>query len=138
MSKFISSVLTAFYLLSPSSVMAQITVDIKQKEGQGIPVKFGSTPNAEGIVQTIILNVITLFFAVGGIGVVIYFIWGAVDWIMSGGDKEKIASARKKMTNSLIGLLLLSLSFAIIRVVGAIAGFDPLGNLQLPGLGSRN
>lgn len=124
------------FLIFPALASAQINVNIKQGQGQGIPVKFASTPNAEGIVQTILLNVIGLFFAVGGIGVIIYFIWGAVDWVLSGGDKEKIAGARKKMTNAIIGLVLLSLSFAIIRTVGAIAGFDPLGNLQLKGLGS--
>lgn len=107
----------------------------------GINVNFNrnpnANPNAEGLVQSIILNVISLFFAVGGIGVIIYFIWGSVDWIMSGGDKEKISNARKKMTNAIIGLILLSLSFAIIRTVGAIAGFDPLGNLQIRGLGRQ-
>lgn len=112
-------------------MLAQGSFTLNDK-GLGVP----KLSSAEGSVQIIVLNVISLFFAVGGIGVIIYFIWGAVDWIMSGGDKEKIAGARKKMTNSLIGLLLLSLSFAIIRVVGAIAGFDPLGNLQIRGLGN--
>jgi hypothetical protein len=124
-------------LAFPALASAQIKVNIKQGNGQGIPVQFASTPNAEGIVQTILLNVINLFFAVGGIGVIIFFVWGAVDWILAGGDKEKISGARKKMTNAIIGLILLSLSFAIIRTVGAIAGFDPLGNLQLKGLGTQ-
>ena len=135
----ISSLLLAF-LTIPMNVFAQGgTFDIKQPGG--INVNFSrnpsANPNAEGVVQTIILNVISLFFAVGGIGVIIFFIWGSVDWIMSGGDKEKISNARKKMTNAIIGLILLSLSFAIIRTVGAIAGFDPLGNLQIRGLGRQ-
>jgi hypothetical protein len=107
----------------------------------GIKVDFTGNPNtnpyAEGIVQTILLNIINLFFTVGGIGVLIFFLWGAVDWIFSGGDKEKVAGARKKMTNAIIGLVLLALSFAIIRTVGAIAGFDRLGNLQIGGLGKQ-
>lgn len=121
------------FILNTASAYAQtIPVTVTQKQGQGIQAQNAS---AEGIVQIILLNVITLFFTVGGIGVVIYFIWGAVDWIMAGGDKEKISSARKKMTNAIIGLILLALSFAIIRTVGSIAGFDPLGNLQIRGLG---
>lgn len=111
---------------------------LSQPKGLGAQSNIGPGAQAEGLVQTIILNIITLFFAVGGIGVIIFFIWGAVDWIMSGGDKEKVSNARKKMTNAIIGLVILALSFAIIRVVGAIVGFDPLGNLQLPGLGSKN
>lgn len=122
-------------LLNTTGEVLAIDVNINQQPGQGI---IATGFSAEGIVQVILLNVITLFFAVGGIGVVIYFIWGAVDWILSAGDKEKVSNARKKMTNAIIGLILLSMSFAIIRTVGAIAGFDPLGNLQLRGLGDGN
>ena len=120
-------------IFSSSGVLAQtIPVTVKQQQGWGIQAQGSS---AEGIVQIIVLNVITLFFAVGGIGVVIYFIWGAVDWIMSSGDKEKVAAARKKMTNAIIGLVLLSLSYFIIRLVGEIVGFNPLGPLEIRSIG---
>lgn len=122
-----------FLLTNSNPALAQFQFRVQQQQGQGIAVSSGGS--AEGIVQTIIVNVISLFFAVGGIGVLIYFIWGAVDWILSGGDKEKVANARKKMSHAIIGLFVLSLSFAIIRVAGSIAGFDPLGSLQLRGLG---
>lgn len=112
-----------------------VTFNLTQPQGLGITSGIGANAQAEGIVQTILVNVITIFFAVGGIGVVIYFVWGAVDWILSGGDKEKINSARKKMTNSLIGLTLLALSYVIINIVGQVVGFNPLGYLQLRGLG---
>lgn len=128
----LGSILFLLVFRIESSYAQTIPVTVTQKQGQGIQAQGAS---AEGMVQIILLNVISLFFAVGGIGVVIYFIWGAVDWIMAGGDKEKISNARKKMTNAIIGLILLALSFAIIRTVGSIAGFDPLGNLQIRGLG---
>lgn len=110
---------------------------LNQPEGLGIKAPFqeGNTPHAEGLIEKILVNVITIFFAVGGIGVVVYFVWGAVDWILSGGDKEKTANARKKMTHAIIGLVLLSLSFVIINIIGQVAGFNPLGSLQLRGLG---
>lgn len=121
--------------LKITSAFAQtFNFNIKQQKGQGV----ATAMSAESTVQIIIANVISLFFTIGGIGVVIYFVWGAVDWILSGGDKEKVANARKKMTNAIIGLVLLALSFMIIRVVGSIVGFNPLGNLQLKGLGDPN
>lgn len=101
--------------------------------GLGIPGK--DLVSAENAVGTIIGNVVALFFAVGAIGVLIFFLWGAVDWIFSGGDKEKVGAARKKITNALIGLALLSLAFVIIGVFGRIVGFDVLGPLQIRGLG---
>src|SRR3989344_567863 len=81
---------------------------------------------------TILSNVITIMFIVGGLALVIYFVWGAMDWIMAGGDKEKIGAARKKITQGLVGLALLALSFFIIGLFGQIVGFNPLETIPLP------
>src|SRR3989344_4367984 len=111
------------------------TFSIEQPPGYGVSISTGNPVSAEGAVGTIMKNVVTLLFTVGGIGGVVYFLWGAVDWIFAGGDKEKVASARKKITHALIGLTILALSFVIIRVIGEIVGFNPLGGLQIRGLG---
>lgn len=125
--------------LSTARVYAQSNFTLEQPQGYGIATRFNNkNPFAEEIVETIVLNVISLFFLVGGIGTVVYFIWGAVDWILSGGDKEKIAGARKKMTHALVGLALLSLSFVIINWIGLIVGFNPLGIIQLRNLGDSS
>jgi hypothetical protein len=96
----------------------------------GVPAAPGT-----GIIGTVTKNVISLFFAFGGLAVLIFFVWGAFDWIVSGGDKEKVAGARKKMTNSIIGLVLLALSYFIVGLVGDIVGFNPLGDLPIKSLG---
>lgn len=135
--KFITIITLLVLFSAPfASVYAQGDFSLTQPDGQGIAAGLGKTAQAEGIVQTIVLNVITIFYAVGGLGVVIYFVWGAVDWILSGGDKEKISNARKKMTHAIIGLILLSLSFVIINIIGQVVGFNPLGDLQIRGLGN--
>jgi hypothetical protein len=131
----------AIILFFPIQVHAQANFKLEQPKGFGVEtpkVPNLAQPYAEKVVEGILLNVITIFYAVGGMGVIVYFVWGAVDWILSGGDKEKVANARKKMTHAIIGLVLLSLSFVIINIVGQIVGFNPLGNLQLRGLGNTN
>lgn len=140
----ITIVLALLALLAPS-VSAQLgpdpfgnranTINI----GKQLPNKnFGvAAPETGGMIGTILKNVLIIFFTVGGIGTVIYFVWGAVDWILSGGDKEKVAGARKKMTTAIIGLVLLALSFFIIQVVGEIVGFNPLGAIQIKSLGEQ-
>jgi len=110
----------------------------EQPKGFGVQALNAGKNQAEGVVETVITNIITIFYTVGGLGVIIYFVWGSVDWILSGGDKEKIAGARKKMTNAIIGLVLLSLSYVIINIIGEVVGFNPLGDLQLRGLGTPN
>jgi hypothetical protein len=113
----------------------QVIVDIKQDKGMGIAALTGGDQN--NLIKTIFTNVITLFFTVGALGFTIMIIWGAVDWILSGGDKEKVANARKRITQAIVGLVVLSLSFVIMLVVGQILSIDALqyGRFNIPGLG---
>lgn len=115
-----------------------IGLNLKNQGDRGIKITSEASKDPVPFLGTIFQNVIMLLFTIGAIGFVIMFLWGAVDWILSGGDKEKIAGARKKMTHALIGLALLSLSFVIINWVGLIVGFNPLGIIQLRNLGDTS
>lgn len=57
---------------------------------------------------------------VGGISVLIYFLWGAMEWITAGGDSSKLEKARLRILHSFIGLLILVSSFTIIAFIGQI------------------
>jgi len=46
-----------------------------------------------------------------------FMIWGAVDWIISEGDKQKYEEARNKITHAVIGLAVLALVWLIWRLV---------------------
>lgn len=123
-----------FVLLStPTSILAAETFRIGPPSGSGYGVPVNGT--ADNALQTVLNNGLRIIYTIGALGVLIYFIWGAVDWIFAGGDKEKIANARKRMTQSLIGLALLALSGVIITTVGNILNFNPLKVLYIPGLG---
>lgn len=86
--------------------------------------------------STLISNTIGLFFTIGGIGFIIMILWGAVNWILSGGDKEKIAAARKRITTAIIGIVVLSLTFVVALVIGQLTGVSDLmdGSFQIKGL----
>lgn len=114
------------FLVNAASANAQIVIE--QPKG------FGVQANANGnqLLTGMITTGIVIFFVVGAIGVVFMVLWGAVQWIFSGGDKEGISKARGRITHALIGLIVLALSFVIINVVGTIAGFNPLGKFTIP------
>jgi len=50
----------------------------------------------------------------GSLIVLIFLIWGAIDWLTSEGDPEKLKNARNKIVHSLFGLGILAASYAII------------------------
>ena len=75
----------------------------------------GKTPG-EGLafyIATLWRAVVT----VGGLLVLIYIVWGALEWMMSGGDKAKLENAQHKITNSIFGLAVLVASYAIILFI---------------------
>jgi hypothetical protein len=66
------------------------------------------------------------------VGALIFFamlVWGAIEWISSGGDKQKLETARGRITSALVGVVLLFASFAIIKLIGFFFHIDVLNNL---------
>ncbi len=67
------------------------------------------------------LNTVLLIAAVL---VLLYLVWGGIQWITSGGDKGKTEEARNKITAAVIGLAVVAASYAIFRVVLYVLGIN--------------
>lgn len=125
------SIIIFSFLFSAGPALAQIGLTRQTNSDRGFIISPGNN-----YLETLVTNVIGLFFTVGGLSFIIMILWGAVDWILSGGDKEKIAGARKRITTAIIGLVLLSLTFVIMLVAGQILGISALktGSFGFKGL----
>jgi len=69
--------------------------------------------------------------SIGGLFVLLYFIWGAIEWINAGGDSGKITKARDRITQSMVGLIILVFSFVIIGFLGELFFGDNFNILLL-------
>lgn len=74
----------------------------------------GLNPILQTILSLIILGAIFLSF--------LYLIWGALDYIMAEGDKQRIQNARHKFIFAIMGLVLVLLSFFVVSIFGSIFG----------------
>jgi len=77
-----------------------------------LPSNIAAKTPAEGLAFYIAIlwrSVVTL----GGIAFIIFLIWGGIEWLTAGGDKGKIETAQKMISNALIGLVILIGSYAI-------------------------
>jgi hypothetical protein len=72
---------------------------------------------------------------VGALAVLFNLVNGAIEWITAGGENSKVQHARQKMTQAIIGMIILAGSFAIIAFLGNLFGFDVL-KLSIPTPGS--
>lgn len=62
-------------------------------------------------------NGIGLIFVFGALSFFFMLLWGAVTWILSGGDKASVESSKGKITNASVGFVLLLGSFAVAKLI---------------------
>ena len=97
--------------------------------GQGIyNSAIGNLNNNTGVgfIQKLIALLISLAFIVGAIVFFFMLITGGIKWMLSGGDKGALESAKAQVTQALIGIVILFSVYLIIKVVETIFGINIL------------
>ncbi|MBI1863549.1 hypothetical protein HYS00_05535 [Candidatus Microgenomates bacterium] len=79
------------------------------------PAPIGSNPTTD--LGNLIGVIIALVFTVAGIVALVYMLWGALNWITSGGDKEKLMKAQGRIRNAVIGIFVLIIVFALFGLI---------------------
>jgi hypothetical protein len=57
---------------------------------------------------------------VGGLAFLIYLLWGGIEYLIAGGDKGHLDSAKNKIVHGAIGLGILVGSFAITKFIETV------------------
>jgi hypothetical protein len=78
--------------------------------------------DGQGFISQFVPKAVGLVFVFGGVVFFFMLVWGAISWILSGGDKAHLESAKGKITNAIVGIVLLVGSFAIIKLLQAFFG----------------
>lgn len=76
--------------------------------------------------QKLIPALIGLGFVIGMIIFFFVMLLGAIQWITSGGDKAALDAAKGKITNAIIGLVVLFSILAIVQLIEAFFGINIL------------
>ena len=95
---------------SIQEIFGQVTPPPGMNIGPGDPV--------EGLGQLIGWG-INIFITLAGMFMLVYLLWGAFDWISSSGEKEKITKAQSKITNAIIGMIII---FIVLVGFNLLAG----------------
>lgn len=89
--------------------------------GPGLQGKTGTE-----FLQIILPNMIGLSFVIGVVIFLFVIIIGAIQWIISGGDKVAIESAKGKITNAVVGIVILFSLFAVFIFIENFFGISIL------------
>lgn len=109
-----SASLMMFLAFAPGPALA----DVKDELQGGVNTAAGGAqPDAEKRVSNIIRTIITLLGALVGIAAVIMIIFGGFRYVTSGGDPNKVASAKNTLLYALIGVIVAALAAVIVQFV---------------------
>ena len=109
--------------MSKQTLLAQITNPaLGSNPGSDVsnPAKAGSA--LASILATLWQTVVV----VGGIALLIYLILAGFNWVMAGGDKAKIESAKAQITQGIIGMIILTSIAALTNLLSPVLGIDLL------------
>lgn len=105
--------------------IAQININIQELANkQQIPGASVSDPD-KGF-ALLIGQWLQIAIVIAALVLLLYLIWGGIEWITSGGDKGKVEKARNRITQAVIGVIVLSASTAIFMLVQNFLGIDVL------------
>jgi hypothetical protein len=117
----------AIFLATAPYALAADTVNLCPKTGTGF----------EGLCNVTFSNfvpsLINLLFILALIIAVAYLIWGGIKWIMSGGDKGGLQTAREHVIAAILGLVIVFLVYFLLNLVLNWFGItNPKGGFTLP------
>ncbi len=75
-----------------------------------------------GNLGSYISHLVSAIILVAGLATFIYMVIGGLQWVSSGGSKDKVQEAKDKITNAIIGLAVVAAAWAIYRLVDYFFG----------------
>ena len=123
------SIFQAYFLIFPVVALAQ-----SPSPQPIVPAKtLGRVPDIIPVIQAIIQFILLIAFIIAFIMLLI----GGIRWILAGGDEKAVAGARNTITAALIGLVIVLVAFAIIKLVETFFGFPIISEgITIPTIGS--
>jgi len=121
--KFLIFLLSGFFLFSAKQIWAQEWNNMRIN----IPTPRSAISNLGDLVSAGVTTVIVI----AGLLTFLYLVWGGIEWLTSGGDKDKYEAARNRITAALIGLAIISASWAIMQLISHFFGIS-VTTLNIP------
>jgi hypothetical protein len=103
-------VLSALLLLLPLSVSAELP-------NLTCPGASGVNCTNYGNISLFIAEIIMILLSIAGMIAVLFIIIGGFQYITSGANQELAEAGKKTLRNAIIGIVVIVLSFVIVRVI---------------------
>lgn len=110
---------------SASNLLAQASGGVVQNPVIGTWGKGGNTASGTIIAQLLGTFIRTMVI-IAGLGFILYFVLGAIEWITSGGDKGKVEEAKNRIASAGTGLAIMLALYAVAAFLKGVLKIDLL------------
>ena len=115
---FIILILTSIIAL-PSLTLAQLDVGLINEAAEG--AEFPGTGEATEIPQTV-GRLVSIILSLVGALFFIFIVTAGIEWMTAGGNEDKVAKAKKTITQSIIGLAITIIAYFITWFISNALG----------------
>lgn len=77
----------------------------------------------------IVSGIIPWIFYIAGFALLLMLVFGGFQLLTSAGDKNAVEAAKKRITNSIVGFVIIFASYWIVQLVGKILGINIFSQL---------
>lgn len=105
-------------------LIAQDFAEIQYK-ATGDSFKFFTS---EGV-GPIISKLLPYLFTISGIILLLYLIYGGIQYMLSRGDPKGMQAAQGRITTAIIGFIIIFISFWLVQLLGRVLGLTKIGNI---------
>lgn len=77
----------------------------------------------------IISGILPYLFTIAGLLLLLYLLLGGFQLMTSGGDPKKMQEAKGKLTNALVGFIIVFVSYWLVQIVASILGLGKIGEI---------
>jgi len=108
--------ITAVSFLSNSALALAADIELKAPTEFDTLTKITPGSLVSGGIKFVLVIAAVIFFFV--------LVIGGIQWIISGGDKTGVETARKRITNALVGLVIVFVAWAIVTLIYNLFGVN--------------
>lgn len=75
-------------------------------------------------IGTIVSRAVPYIFAFAGFGLLLMLLAAGFDYLTSAGDEKKLETAKQRLTNALVGFLIILTAFWLVQIAAKIFGLS--------------
>ncbi len=83
----------------------------------------------QGDIGSIVSSLLNYLFPIAGILLLLYLIFGGFSLMTSGGDPKAVQGAKSKITNALVGFLIVFAAYWIVQIIASVLGLGKIGEI---------